>query len=328
MSKQANPSIIGGFVVGAVVLAVVALLSFGSGAFLAEKVKYVLFFEGSLSGLSPGSPVLFRGAQIGSVTEIVVQYDTQTQDVQIPVYIEIDRDNIQFVGGPKPPPGAGNELLIQRGLRAKLVSQSMITGQLAILLDFFPEIPIRLVGADPSVPEFPTAPSFQEQLDELFKALKKLPIGDVIADVRHAIQGIDELVRSPEIKKTISDLDATLLSFQKLAQDVDGQIEVIGPNLNDSLTDVRKLVNNLNEKVDPLTQSLQDMLATGRIALEQARQTLAGAEEVIAADSPTMQLLNNALADLSGALRSIRTLADYLEQHPNAVLSGKRPPGG
>lgn len=328
MSKQANPRIIGGFVVGAIFLAVVAVLSFGSGEFLAEKVKYVLFFDGTMSGLAPGSPVLFRGAQIGSVTEVVVLYDTQTHEVRIPVYIEIDRDSIQFVGGARPAPGAGNELLIQQGLRAKLVSQSMITGQLAILLDFFPDTPAKLVGADPSVPEFPTAPSFQEQLDDLFKSMQKLPIGDLIADLRNAIQGLNELVRSPEIKQAISTLDATLLDFQKLAQNVDGQIGVMGPNLNDTLTDVRQLVNNLNGKVDPLTQSLQDTLATGRSALEQATQTLASAQGVVAADAPTMQLLNNALAELSDALRSIRVLADYLEQHPDAVLSGKRQPGG
>ena len=354
MSTKANPRIIGGFVVGAVFLAVVAVVSFGSGELMAEKQQFVAVFENeSVSGLTDGSPVLFQGAKIGDVTDIIVRVDTDKEEVKIPVYLEVDRRSLQFAGATQWRPGEGMDIVVKQGLRAQLVTQSMITGQLAIMLDYFPDIPATLTGIDPSIPEIPTAPSFKEQLEQLFKKLQHIPIGDVVADARHAIQGIDELVRSPDIKQAIKSLDSALVDFQKLATDVDAQIDPIVTSfeststearaalkqaresivsvegvLNKALEDVQHLVENVDGKLDPLTTSLQEALETANGALSQAKKTLGSAEGVISEDSPTIYLLNETLAELTGTLRTIRTLADFLEQHPDALIKGKTAPGG
>ena len=91
MAKQANKTLIGAFVVGAVILAVVGVMIFASGQFLAEKNYYVLYFEGNMGGLDIGAPVNFRGVKVGAVTNILVRFEgDDVTDIRIPVFIEIE----------------------------------------------------------------------------------------------------------------------------------------------------------------------------------------------------------------------------------------------
>jgi paraquat-inducible protein B len=354
MSRQASSKMIGAFVVGAFVLVVAAIVTFGSIHFMTESFTMVAYFEGSLKGLNVGAPILFQGAPIGSVTSIRVQYDAQEGRVRLPVLLKITRENIEIVDeGLHPEVGSGIQRLIEnRGLKAQLVIQSMITGQQVIELGFHPDVPIELTGMMPEYLEVPTIPSLQAQLENLFKKLKDVPLNDTIEDIRRAVRGVDELVRSPEIKKAIVDLDDTLLAYKKLADDVDAKVEPLSDSLEETLesarvalgqartsiaaaeevldgtlTDARKLVNHVDQKVDPLSASFEDGLEKARSALVQARTTLATADELLRQDSPTIQYLNEALTQLSATLRSIRRLADYLEQHPEALFKGKGVPG-
>ena len=73
MKKRINPTRIGVFVVGAIALAVAAVIVFGGGRFFAEKETYISFFEGSVFGLNQGAAVNCRGVRIGSVTDIKLQ---------------------------------------------------------------------------------------------------------------------------------------------------------------------------------------------------------------------------------------------------------------
>src|SRR5882724_5288028 len=124
MAKKSNPKLIGAFVIGAIALAIVGAIAFGGTKFLATKHKAVLYFQGSMGGLAVGAPVNFRGVQIGSVTEIKINYDIDNQVMKIPVIIEIMPDMINIVSG-KRDTEKNIEALVQRGLRAQLVVQSL-----------------------------------------------------------------------------------------------------------------------------------------------------------------------------------------------------------
>ncbi len=150
MAKQANKTLIGLFVVGAIVLLVAALVLFGSGKFFTKTNRYVAFFEGSVKGLSVGAPVMFRGVRIGKVDDFQVYYDAKEQKFKIPVLITLYPDKVHGVGMEGDSSEAENRLMwdqmLKDGFRAELQIQSLVTGQLAVQLDFYPGKPLKLYG--------------------------------------------------------------------------------------------------------------------------------------------------------------------------------------
>ncbi len=201
MGKKANPAVIGAFVVAAVALVVAGVLVFGRGEFLKEKMSWVSYFPGAVDGLQVGAPVNFKGVKVGQVTDIKVTLDARDGAIRIPVSWDLEPDRIAVMGFSKAEiaevQAKGDrpfaQAMIKRGLRAQLQSQSFVTGQKMIALDFFPDTPIDLVGRDGDVPEFPTTPSSTEKLT---KTIENLPIDELFTDARNALQGIDRLVRS------------------------------------------------------------------------------------------------------------------------------------
>lgn len=344
MSAKANPKVIGGFVVGAAILITAAILLFGSGDFFVEKMKYVLHFEGSLKGLSTGSPVLFRGVPLGEVSAVVLRFNTDTnEDAQL-VYIELNPANVEITGSRDLQSGQGLQYLVdERGLRAQLVTQSMITGQRVVQLDYFPGLPKRITGLDPTTPELPTVPSIEEQVGSIFESLKDMPIVDLVENLNGAVTEVREVIKELEVEKISSDLREMLTQFNKLAAEIGeqigplstsaigaldqarGSISSVEGKLNSTLDDIQHLAKNIDNTVDT---TLEETLSAARDALRQAKSALAKAEGVISQDSPTIYGLNEALTELTAALRSIRALADYLERHPEAVIQGKNPSGG
>jgi len=89
LSKQASKTVIGSFVVSALVLVVVGVLIFGSGNYLKERYRFMLFFQDSVKGLSVGAPVIFMGVQIGEVKDINVIADPSESSFLIQVLIEL-----------------------------------------------------------------------------------------------------------------------------------------------------------------------------------------------------------------------------------------------
>jgi len=345
MSKTANPTVIGGFVVGAVILAVAGVAYFGGGEFLAEKQTFVAFFEGSMKGLSIGAPVTFRGIRIGTVSNIVVRYDSADQSVQIPVYFEIEAGRVDAVRERARDPHENIRALYEGGLRAQLVTQSFVTGQIAVQLDFHDDAPMNLVGAEPDYFEFPTVPSTVEKMG---KALEDFDLAQLLDNVSNTVKGIEELAQSPKLRDAIASLDAAINDYGKLARDVNAKLDPITDDidgtaasarkaldqisesvasveatLNPAIEDARKLVQNVDGKVDPVVTHFVQTAETARQALEQARETLAVAKDDFAEDSELYRSAVGALDELAAAARSIRMLTDLLEQHPEALLQGK-----
>ena len=142
--KKANPKTVGGFVLGAVILAVIAVGVFGGGRFFEERKTYVAFFPGSLMGLRIGAPVEMRGIQIGTVTDVWVEVDPESLEFMIPVLMEIELSRIRGATTADDAGGRSREL-VEKGLRVQLAAQSLVTGQQSIQMDFHPDTPAKLV---------------------------------------------------------------------------------------------------------------------------------------------------------------------------------------
>ena len=200
MIKKINKTAIGAFVLGGAALLITAVLVFGSGALFRQSDKYVLFFNGSVKGLSVGAPVIFRGVKIGNVVSINLVYDEQTQEVLIPVVIDVELSRV--MGIPEQPGYPDYAKFIKQGLRAKLEIQNFITGQLMIALDFYPDKPAKFYGIIQSYPELPALPISPD----IFQVMDDIPVKEITVNLEQAVAGINRLVNS----EGISELDKTL----------------------------------------------------------------------------------------------------------------------
>jgi len=224
MSKKANKVLIGGFVVGAVVLLIISVVVFGSGSMFKRANRYVLFFDGSIKGLSVGAPVILRGVKIGTVRDIHLVYDPTIEDLVIPVVIEVESSRIQNV--PKRLSIDDYEELIKSGLRAKLDIQSFITGQLMIGLDFYEDKPANLHEISKKYPEIPTLPTSPD----IFQLMDELPITDMADDLRETVAGLSKLVNSEGsygLNNTLKELSQAARSIRLLVEYLEVNPEAI-----------------------------------------------------------------------------------------------------
>ena len=215
MSKQASKSLIGAFILGALVLVIAGIVIFGSGKFLTNVQKNVMFFEGSVKGLQIGAPVVVRGVQIGHVTDILLEVNKRDLTAFIPVYIEVYQQKIVPIGDDHSYDQRFLQALIKKGLRAQLQLQSFVTGKLMVNLDFYPNTAIRLVGLEKRYPEIPTIHSGLEQLT---KRLEELPLKQIADRLNDTLAGISRLLNS-------RDLQASIGSLNQLLKDTDAFME-------------------------------------------------------------------------------------------------------
>ena len=148
MNKKISPTLIGAFVIGAIALLVIAIIVFGSGRLFKQTREFVLYFETSVNGLRVGAPVKFKGVEIGSVKNIVLQLEKDTQVARIPVIIEIDLEKLTARGAAgtiAEDREAFRKAITDLGLRGQLLMESLVTGLLYVGLDFFPGTPVNLV---------------------------------------------------------------------------------------------------------------------------------------------------------------------------------------
>ncbi|MBP1739938.1 MAG: Mammalian cell entry related domain protein [Deltaproteobacteria bacterium] len=358
MSKPVNKTMIGLFVVGAIALIVVAIGVLGSGKFFQERFKYVMVFEGSVKGLNVGAPVVLRGVKIGAVSDIQMHFDYATKAITILVYVEFEKGRVVTVNvydelvktlGGQTQYTVMKEL-VGRGLRAQLEMQSIVTGQLQIALDFYPEKAAVYKGIDQTVQEIPAIPT---PLQELTRKLESLPIEEIFNKVNLAMDGIAKLVQSPDLKESVTNLNIALKDVQSLVRNVDSQVKPlsagvsetirdtqklirnadsqvasVGTNLNGAIGDGRKLIKNVDGSVDSVKVSAVEMINAATAAIKEAEKVLGEVQSSAKSDSVLMYRVTESLSEVEKAARSLRILTDYLERHPEALLGGKGDGGG
>ena len=313
MSKHANPTLIGIFVAGAIGLIMAGILIISGGKLLLiDKTNYVLYFKGSVKGLNIGSPVSFRGVNVGTVTDIQLVVDEEAVDVRIPVIIEIDNTKFIRSQNAKLKRKASIDELIDAGLRAQLQLQSLLTGQLLIQIDFFPNTQPTLVENNryrSNYEEIPTIPTPIEIIGEL---LEGIPVDKLKNHIVSSIEGIDRLVNSEELQQTIVALRAALEDFRHLVSNLDQQVEPVSTSINLTLGDAR-------EALKKATTTLDDVSGT----LKQADTTLKSADDILT-DEQVLTALDNALNEITSAAYAIRILAETINNQPESLIRGRR----
>ncbi|HEX7551214.1 MAG TPA: MlaD family protein [Candidatus Methylomirabilis sp.] len=355
MSKRASPTAIGAFVVGAVALIVVGVLIFGSGQFFQHPLRYVMFFDSSVEGLNVGAPVRFRGVKIGQVSRIEAQWGAQW----IEVIVDIDSRTLR--GGRehsvKEFQEGFEQAIKKNGLRAQLRSESLLTGQLFVAVDLFPDTPIKLSGLDPSFPEIPVVPTtlqvFQQRVEKVLESLASLPLPQLFESATKAVEAINQVASSDDLRKALQTTSSLLKHVESVAEALSVQMDPLLAAIQEAADstrtavtevsrDARKLLTELDSDARTLNALLLDAQrvvqktegeigsigSSVRGTIEEARAALGVVDGTLGGNTPLGYQFVNTLQELAAASRSIRSLSDYLDQHPEAFFKGKGNPGG
>ena len=318
MSKKASPALVGAFVLGAFVLLAAVLLALGGGRLFEDSFECVLYFEESIGGLDVGAPVEFQGVRVGSVTDVRLVFDDSSPAAILrPVRLRIEANRVSFAREPSPARKTSDlleSLVVRDGLRARLATQSLLTGKLKVELGLFPDQPVRRLGRDPGSWEMPTVSSpLQRVADEV----AQLPLSDIVHEVHLVVRRVAALLEPDQAGLSVARLNQTLARLESILGRVDGQIDPVARQSGDflrsaqeTLEEIRSLLQSIDDDVEPLLSNLA--------------RTSAHVESALAPDSPLRDEWTRLLEELRAAGQSVRYLANTLEEHPESILRGKK----
>ena len=312
--QRVSPALIGAFVLGAVLLAITAVVLIGSGRFLHRSYPFVLYFTGSVNGLRVGAPVKFRGVEVGSVKDIRIRLEPEQSEHRIPVIIGVDPDKITSLGGSETILNSTAEYqsAIDGGLRGQLQTESFVTGLLFVALDFFPGSSATFVHLPRTrkfhYREIPTEPSSTEKarlaVSEVLTKLAESDLVGLVDSAREAVSELHHLIGSPDLKLTIRSLG-----------DVAGRVGEAAGN-------VSQLATGLDTSVSELTANLGQTSIKAGAMMDRAGLVLQHTDAAFN-DAPVVYQLTRTLEEVAAAARSVRQLTGYLERNPSSVLFGK-----
>jgi paraquat-inducible protein B len=333
MAKRANPTLIGAFVVGGLTLVVATVLLLGGREWFKRPVVCLMAFDGNVSGLTVGSPVSIRGVQVGSVSSIQIRAGTPF----VVVTTQFDPARVSGLPGVIAEKGLARTLqdAVERGMRARLQTLSLLTGQLYIELGEHPETPARITGIDKAHCEIPTIPSalaqFQDQAKKILKTVEELPLKELVESAARAIEGVDQVVRAPELRHAVESLDGTLREAQALLRSIDTRVDASSAALQATLgqaqrtidevgREVSRLVRSVDSQVQPLAANLASTSDSTRELVRDVQRTLHGVDEQL---GPALASLRAASDSARDALRKAERSLDQVD----GVLDGRSPLG-
>lgn len=332
MSRRANPVLIGAFVLGALALALTVILLLAGGQWFQQRHRHVMYFDEAAEGLQVGAPVVFLGVKVGTVKNIELGLSSEGERFMVPVTIELESHPVRSPAGKQinlqePDTIRG---LVDRGLRARLKVQSLLTGQRYVDLDFHPDKPARFVGTDPALSEIPTIPTTVEELTTM---LEGFPMGRFLADLAAISQSLKTLLGTEATARIPQQLGAVLQHLEALSARLATES---GPLLTEMRADLEGLRQALTavqtamgrvgaaaERIGALAAPDSPVAVSITRAGEELAVAAAALQSLTDTQSPTVQHLNTAAEEIARAARSLRQLAETLEQQPESLLRGK-----
>lgn len=312
---RGRPRLVGLFVLGAIVLIAAGIAAMSARRLFAEYRTYVVFFPYAVGGLREGAPVTFRQVQVGHVTAVDLVFTGETfGDSWIMAIVEIRRNALRDPSG-KAADQSDEELariMIESGLRASVRTSSIIAGQRSVDLDLRPETPARLSGIRSRYPEIPSAPTGMEVINERVEAtLKKIsdvPIDEVLiqldatlASLQQALDGGDVPGTMRRMRTTLDGAARTFASAEKAL----GQVDGVSGQATATLASIDQTMKNLQKTMERLDKTLGTV-----------ERSVEGTGELRSETLKTVEEMNE-------LMKSLRSLVDMLQQHPESLLRGK-----
>lgn len=261
-----------------------------------QRLAYLLRFDGSVRGLSRNAPVEFRGIRIGRVVDVWLSYDEAAGEFGTPILIELEPGRFKKIASER----QGRRLierLVGQGLRAQLKQSSLLTGQLYVELEFEARDKAARVERDGKFFVLPTVPSSSEQMTRsllrFVQRLGRVDVEAIGAQLEAASHGARRVLDNPQLFRAVGQLAGTLEQTRELIARLQ--------------TTVAPRVSSTMVRLDGIVSSLQSLVDE---------------------DAPLRTETRSIVLELARTLRSLRSLSDYLQRHPEALLRGKDAAGG
>ena len=326
MSLRANPTSIGLFLIGAVVITLVGTAMLAGNSWFRNKTTFVSYFRESVNGLEDGAPVKFQGAPVGKVTRMVIQIDERDKTFQVPVEYEIDIKRLRTASGTYV--DLGDLPVLKRqiadGLRAQLQSESLVTGLLYIELTYRKDAkPPILEPRETLWPEIPTTPSLMAALGT--------GAGSVVEDVVQVLFKVNQMLATIDMPKINAAVVGSAQSVQRLVNAPElraamKEVPAITAQLNRTMARVDTLAATANSAVDPIAAELKSATKEMSATLQSLRKTVDDTHGLLSTDSGLGYGVEEALVNLKDATSALRRLLNALDQNPDMLLRGKKPP--
>ncbi len=331
MNIKTSPTIVGLFVIGALLLGVVGLTTFGGINLFSRPQRFVVYFDESIHGLDLGSPVKLRGVRVGRVADIRIRYDAPKQHSEIEVICELSRNTIADAAGGAMDVADRAELqkLVNAGLRSRLGISGIATGLLFVDLDFFNprQYPVnRSAFADDTYTVIPAIPStiseFQASLSEILAKLKDVDLVTLSREATGIIVDARRQLNALDLPQLVNESTATVRAVRVLATDPNWQAALA--NLNSGITDLRAVIAHLDAQVVPTGEKLGEILTQAKSAVDAFNATALTVREFITAQQGLGADVDVAMRRLAEAADSVRRLSEFLERNPAALLTGRK----
>ena len=347
MSKKLNPSAIGAFVIGATMLLVFGLMIFGRGNLFEQKVHYQIFFDKSVNGLSIGSPVMFRGIRIGQVTDIrlalKVMDENAAEKNHWPIQVTIKllpksfsmaeptfgyNQLIQSFNPAESKEEMNNwlrNMVFNKGLRAQLQTQSMLTGLLHIEFDLFEnEIATTEVKQDF---ERGIIPSRMSAFERLYLSLNQKDFSANVENFHTAINVIGEFFQSGKAETFVDNVVASSENLKQTTQDARDMLRTLrthkkgeqddspAAQLCDLIAALHEIVGKVDTVMTDIKQKLPGMMENADSTLETLNATsskmapkldavIADVNQLIKTTEKTISLTEGPSADVVRSLQA------------------------
>ncbi|MDB4673660.1 MlaD family protein [Verrucomicrobiales bacterium] len=341
MSRSANPTAVGAFVLGAVALTIAAFAYFGSINLGSQNRRsFVTFFRESAEGLQIGSDVTFKGVPVGRVKRILIRFEDVEMDKTtitnmptgtslIPVIYEIDTDRVTRDLGVSLhiDDQAFHYAQIKSGLQAKLKTSSFITGLLHLDLDYYSpdengispnNLEATIEGRTYNVipPKASDLAALKEEVYTAIKRFSKIDFESLTESITAFAKAGESKIDEIDIKK----LNETIASLNTL---------VSSPKITDAFTDIGNAASKVGEAADKLEQQVDSweidkLVADARKAIKEIEVAANKATGMLGEDSKTRRELDRTLEKVADAASEVEELAAYVKEHPNSLIFGRK----
>lgn len=232
--------------------------------------RFLLYFDESVAGLAPGAPVEFRGIEIGEVKDVDLALDAATQEIRIPVVIEMETARLGLEKGQDELAYLSRQ--VERGLRARLATQNLLTGQKSVQFDFLDGVAAAAIHDSKPYPVLPTSggglDAITERVARIVEKVDRVPIESIGQNLDESLVRLKQVLAEFETLagKTHSDvLPGITSSLEKLESTLESADGLIAPDsalaqeiekLVRDLSDAARSVRHLSERLESHPEEL------------------------------------------------------------------------